>query len=389
MKLALTRIAFTFVALCAAGPSFAAEPVRQDLFTAGENGYAMYRIPGILVTAKGSILVYCEARRAGGDWGDIDLLMRRSTDGGKTFSAPAPIGSRPKDAARNPAAVARKQGKEGAITMNNPVMFAAKDGAVHLLYCIEYGRVFYCRSDDDGQTFGASTEITSVFDKLRSEYDWKVIATGPGHGIQLSTGRLLVPVWLSLGTEGNAHKPSRVTTVYSDDAGKTWHAGALVTAAKDPVAPDASETNAVELSDGRVMLNLRHTGATHFRAVTTGPDGAGNWSPLKHDNALPEPICFASLQRYGGGKAGSGKNIILFSNPHNPTDRKRHNLAIKLSEDDGKTWPVMKVLEPGLAAYSDLAVGADGKIHCFFERGVDGKSYARLTLATLDLEWLK
>lgn len=380
-------IATLVVAVVAALPSFAAEPVRQDLFTAGEGGYVMYRIPGIVVTAKGTILVYCEARKKGSDWGEIDLLYRRSTDGGKTWSDPAPLGKRPADAARNPAAVARKQGVDGAITMNNPVMIAGKAGEVHLLYCIEYGRCFYARSDDDGKTFGPSTEITSAFDKLKSEYDWKVMATGPGHGIELSTGRLLVPVWLSLGTEGNAHRPSRVTTVYSDDNGKTWSAGSLVPA--DPAVINPSETNAVELSDGRVMLNLRHEGPARLRAVTISPDGAAGWSKLGLHENLPEPVCFASLERYSGGKGSDGKNIILFSNPHNSTDRKRQNLSIKLSEDDGKTWPTMKVLEPGLSAYSDLAVGPDGRIHCFFERGVDGKAYSRLTLATFDLDWLK
>lgn len=363
----------------------AGEPARQDLWTAGEAGYAIYRIPGLVCTSKGTLLAYCEARKTGSDWGDIDLMVRRSTDGGKTWSPSKPLGERPANAQRNPAAVARRQGKDGAITMNNPVMIASRDGAVHLLYCIEYGRAFYSRSTDDGQTFAAPTEITAAFEPLRTEYDWKVLATGPGHGIELSTGRLLVPVWLSLGTEGNAHKPSRVTTVYSDDQGKTWKAGAILP--KDAQVVDPSETNAIELSDGRVMLNLRHTGAKHFRAVTTSADGGGNWSPFRLDDALPEPICFASLQRFSGGKGTSDKSLILFSNPHNPTDRARKNLVVKLSEDDGKTWSRQFTIEPGFAAYSDLAVGPDGTIFCLFESaGQKGKGYGALTLTTFKLE---
>jgi len=381
------RIGFAWIVLLIAGFSFSAEPQRQDLFVAGEGGYVQYRIPGIIATGKGTLLAYCEARKAASDWGHIDILVRRSTDGGKTWSEAKKLVDRPADARRSEAAIARKQGKEGEITLNNPVMIADKSGAVHLVYCVEYGRCFYARSDDDGQTFSAPTEITSAFEKIRPQYAWKVLATGPGHGIQLSTGRLLIPVWLSLGTEGNGHRPSCVSTLYSDDAGKTWQVGQIV--CNDPKPKNPSETVAVELSDGSVMLNIRHEGPAKFRGVTTSPDGSKDWTPLRFDEALPEPVCFGTLHRFSGGKSGQGKNLILFANPHNPTDRKRQNLSIKLSEDDGKTWTVNKVLEPGLSAYSDLTVGPDGKIHCFFERGVDGKAYARLTLATFTIDWLQ
>src|SRR2546429_160136 len=85
-------------------------------------------------------------------------------------------------------------------------------------------------------------------------YGWRLGATGPGHGIQLSSGRLLVPVWLALGTAGNGHGPSVNATVYSDDHGATWHRGEIAVP-DTPEFPSANETAAVQLADGRVMLN--------------------------------------------------------------------------------------------------------------------------------------
>jgi sialidase-1 len=372
-------------------PALAGEPDRQDLFIAGEGGYAIYRIPGLVVTVKGSLLAYCEARKTPGDWGHIDLLFRRSADGGKTWDAPRPVASRPADAKRNPAAIARKQGKEGEITLNNLVLIPDRAGPVHMLYCVEYGRCFYARSGDDGLTFGPPTEITATFDKFRPEYDWKVLATGPGHGIELSNGRLLVPVWLSLATESNGHRPSCVSTVYSDDGGKTWRHGEIV--ANNPKPKNPSETAAVELADGSVMLNIRHEGNERLRAVAVSPDGATKWSAPRFDPALPEPVCFASIVRYSKVAAdGSGANCILFANPHNPASRERKNLTIKLSEDEGKTWPVARTLDPRISGYSDLAVGPDKTIYCLFERGgLNGKASqtAALTLATFDIGWVK
>ncbi|MGB7158758.1 MAG: sialidase family protein [Tepidisphaeraceae bacterium] len=360
--------------------SASAEPMLEttDLFEAVQDGYKIFRIPGIIVTPKGTLIAYCEARRSGSDWGEIDILLRRSTDGGRTWSPPARVAEMPADAVRN-AYAPKKVPSDRAITLDNPVAIADRSGAVHLLYCVEYARCFYRRSDDDGVTFGPPVEITNAFEPLRAAHDWKVIATGPGHGIQLKSGRLLVPVWISLGTL-NGHGESRVATIYSDDEGKTWKAGEVLPVQDKFESPN--ETAAAELSDGRVMLNVRHIGKPPlFRGITTSPTGIGEWSAVRFDEALPEPICMASLLSLGGRR-------LLFSNPHNATNRDRKNLTIKLSEDDGATWPIARTLEPGPSAYSDLAIGADGTIYCFFERGEKGP-YERLTLARFNVEWLK
>jgi sialidase-1 len=270
---------------------------------------------------------------------------------------------------------------DGEITVNNPVAIVDRPGGtVHFLYCVEYGRCFYTRSDDEGATFARPVEITAALEPLRKQYDWKVLATGPGHGIQLKNGRLVVPVWLSTGTGGHAHRPSCVTTIVSDDHGKTWTAGAIVV--NDPRLANPSESAVVELSDGRVMLNIRHESKPHFRAVSISPDGAADWSAPRLDDALPEPICMASLVRLPGTKSR-----ILFSNPNNPIGRERKNVSVRLSYDDGKTWPVTKSLEPGPRGYSDLAVGPDGTIYCFYERGKTSPARA-LCLARFNLEWL-
>lgn len=387
------------------GTSHAGEPLleKQPLFVAGTDGYALYRIPGIVVTAKGTVLAYCEARRTGkSDWDTIDLFLRRSTDGGRTWSPARRIADVPGPKAKNPVALAQKLANPDDVTYNNPVAIASRDGTVHFLFCLEYARCFYQRSDDDGQNWTPPVEITTAFEPFRREYDWKVLATGPGHGIELRSGRLIVPVWISLGTGGHAHRPSVAATIFSDDRGRTWQRGEIAL----PDTPEwiiPNETVAVELADGRVMLNARSESKAHRRLVTTGPDGATGWMTPRFDDALLEPICMASLVRVS--TAPGDKNRLLFSNPHNLAradgqevpgkSRDRKNLSLKLSYDEGQTWAVNKVLEPGYSAYSDLAVLPDGTLLCFYEHGrrddalkKKATSYAGLTLARFNLEWL-
>jgi sialidase-1 len=375
--------------LLAASPH--AEAVtRVDVFKAGEGGYEQYRIPGLIVTPKGALLAYCEARaKPLSDWGRIDLLYRRSTDLGRTWDAPRPLARPPGDAKKNAVAIERKVGNPDGITMNNPVAISdGKANLVHVLYCVEYARCFYTRSTDDGVTFSQPVEITPTFEKFRDRHPWRVIATGPGHGIKLRTGRIVVPVWLSLGTGKNGHGASVVATVYSDDSGKTWHAGDI--AADGTFLGSPNETAAAELSDGRVMLNIRHGGVegdpgpngTTWRGVVVGPDGATGWSKPRIDKSLPEPVCMGSVLSF----AHRGARRLMFVNPANGEDRKRRNLTLRASDDDGGTWRVAEVIVPGTAGYADLAAGPDGSVYCLYERGkgVEALTFVRLNLASED-----
>ncbi len=386
-----------FVLLCAAIAS-ADEPLleKQELFVAGEGGYPSYRIPALVVTPEGSLLAACEARKTRGDWSPIDIIFVRSDDDGKTWSEPRGLGKLPGEERQNPAA--RRPAKATGITNNNPLWIAdQKTGAVHLLVCQEYMRCFYSRSDDDGKTFSRPVEITSAFESFRKVYDWKVLATGPGHGVQLPSGRLVVPVWLSTASGPSAHRPSVITTIYSDDHGGTWQSGEIVATETDPLA-NPSESVAVVLADGRVLLNMRSEAHAHRRAIATSPDGATKWTRPAFDNELVEPICMASLCRYSmPGKNTRGR--ILFSNPANLArkdgkekpgmSRDRKNLTVRLSYDECDSWPVAKTLEAGPSGYSDLAVGKAGAVYCLYEHTLREEAPGpSIFLAKFNLAWL-
>lgn len=370
---------------------------KQDLFKVGDLGYKVFHIPGIVVTAKGTVLAWCEARKNGSDWDQIDILLRRSTDDGLTWSEAKSIAKVDGPKTKNPFALLVKNTDPNTVTYNNPVLIADRDGTVHMVFCLEYMRAFYQRSTDDGLTWTRPTEITATFEAFRKDYDWKVLATGPNHSIQLQNGRLIVPVWLSTGTGGNAHRPSVTATIYSDDQGQTWKAGEIaVPCTEEWINPN--ETVAVELADGSVMLNVRSESKAHRRLVTVSPDGATKWSTPRFDEALLEPICMGAIVRYSTAATGR-KNRLLFTNPHNLTkakgkeepgkSRDRKNLSVKLSYDEGQTWPVSKAIEPSWSAYSDIAVTPQGSILSFYGTG-EKSSFAgdRLTLARYNLEWL-
>lgn len=371
-----------------------------DLFQAGTDGYALYRIPGIVTTKQGTLLAYCEARRTGkSDWDAIDILLRRSVDGGKTWDAPRKLSDVPGTKTKNPVALAQKLAGSDDITYNNPLAIVDDQGTIHLLFCLEYMRCFIIQSRDDGKTWSPPREITQAFAAYRPDYAWQVLATGPGHGIQLASGRLLVPVWLSLGTGGHAHRPSVISTIYSDDAGQSWRAGQIAVPNNDTII-NPSESAVVQLADGRVMLNARSESLPNRRLATISPDGIGDWSTPQFVDDLNEPICMASLVRWTS--ADKSQSRLLFCNPNNlekatgatqpGKGRDRKNLSLRTSADDGKSWSPAKTLEAGFSGYSDLAVLPDGTIVCFYERGsVDSKSSTktgRLTIARIAPKWL-
>ena len=371
-----------------------------DLFKSGDGGYYQFHTPGVLVTTKGTVLAWADARKNTNvphpDWGAIDIVLRRSTDDGKTWSAPRKVADVPGVKTKNPVSLRLKEVNTNDVTYSNPVLIADRDGTVHMVFCLEYMRCFYQCSADDGLTWSTPAEISGALEKFRPNYDWKVMATGPNHSIQLRHGRLIVPVWLSTAKGSNAHHPSVAATIYSDDHGKTWQAGEIAVPSSQECV-DPSETVAVELADGRVMLNVRNESRAHRRLVTVSKDGATGWSTPRFDDALREPICMGAIVRYSTATSG-GKNRILFSNPDNlawengkgaPLWRDRKNMSVKLSYDEGQTWPISKVLDAGWSAYSDLGVSHKGTIVCFYGRS-SKKDYAgdRLTLARFNLEWL-
>jgi len=375
-----------------------AEPThrRTVLFEAGQQGYFTYRIASMVATKPGSLLAFAAARKGqGGDWDPINIVQRRSTDAGRTW-APLRVvvadGDRPCD---------------NATPITDYVT-----GEVHLLYQIDYARCYYTKSDDDGLTWSPPVEITATLDTFKTVYPWVVLAPGPGHGIQLANGRLVVPFWLSDGSSNpnakrRSHRPSIVVSVYSDDHGRTWKAGEVAVPDND-ITVIPNETSVVQLADGRVLFNSRNESLNYRRLFTTSTDGAGGWSkPYFHD-AFFEPICFGSMVRHSQQPAQS-RNRILFCNPdsrHDPwiaakastprsaRNRHRTNLTLRMSYDEGHTWPVAKVIDPGIAGYSDLAVTPDGLIHVLYEGGtIPGHNDSHfknqaMSVVSLNLEWL-
>lgn len=354
----------TLALLLVAPPAAAAEPVQAPVFVAGEGGYHTYRIPSVIATAKGTLLAFCEGRKAGrGDAGDIDLVLKRSTDGGKTWGPLQVVW----DDAGN--------------TCGNPCpVVDAKTGTVWLLLTHNLGRdteamlvggksagtrtVWISRSDDDGATWTKPAEITRDVKKP----GWTWYATGPGVGIQLRSGRLLIPC--DSKSDGGKVRESHV--IVSDDGGRSWKLGGVV-------GPQCNECQAVELADGSVMLNMRTYRANNRRLVAISTDGGESFTKPVEDPALVEPVCQASILRLPG--AGGG---ILFSNP---ASTKREKMTVRLSRDEGKTWPHAAVLHAGPAAYSCLVVLPDGGIGCLYERG-DKTPYDTITFARFGREWV-
>ncbi len=366
------RLLSLFVLSLLSSFALAAEPKLEtsDVFPPSMNGIARYRIPGMVVSMKGTVLAYCEARKNNSsDWGEIEIHLRRSMDGGRTWLPSQHIAHHAERIEGNPR---KAEGGEREQTVNNPVAIVDRQlGNIEFLYCINYARCFSMRSTDDGVTWSKPVEITTSFEPFRRKVEWKVIATGPGHGLQIKSGRLVVPIWLAFGNVGD-HKPSASGTIYSDDHGKTWQAGEIAFPDEEEFG-DPNETMITELSDGRVMLVARSVSTVNRKLISYSRDGATGWSrPFFHEQ-LWEPVCMASIVSHP-----SKPGTLIFSNPHSldldkngkekPAGRgKRKNLSIKLSYDDGKTWPVNKTLDAGPSAYSDLAVLPDGSVLCLYE----------------------
>ncbi len=348
------------------GAAVQQQPMVEEtvVFKAGEGGYHTYRIPSLIVTQKGTILAFCEGRKRGAsDTGDIDLLLRRSSDGGKTWDAPQVVWDDGANTCGNPCPVVDR--KTGTIWLLLTHNLGADTEAKIVARTAKGSRtVWVTKSTDDGATWEKPTEIT----KDVKEPGWTWYATGPGVGIQLASGRLLIPC----DNKTDAGKLWQSHVIFSDDGGKSWKIGGVV-------GPKCNESQAVELSDGRVMLNMRSYQANNRRFVALSKDGGETFTRPVEDAALIEPVCQGSVIADPVTKGG-----LFFSNP---ASTKREKMTVRYSADDGRTWTKSRELYAGPSAYSCLTVLPDGRVGCLYERGAKG-SYETIVLAKFPREWV-
>jgi len=233
--------------------------------------------------------------------------------------------------------------------------------------------VWVLTSGDDGETWSTPVEITASV----KQAGWTWYATGPGVGIQTRSGRLVVPANHAEKDADTGTGVHRSHLVYSDDGGRHWTIGASADAG-------TNESQVVELSDGRLMLNMRNhpPKAENFRMVAISRDGGRTLAAAAADAALVEPPAQASVIALPGSGAERGRLVFA-----NPASTKRERMTVRISNDDGATWPIARVLHDGPAAYSSLTALPDGAVGLLFERG-DRSPYERITFARLTRPWL-
>ncbi|WP_442484433.1 sialidase family protein [Aeoliella sp. SH292] len=342
---------------------------QQDLFVSGQGGYATYRIPSLITTNDGTLLAFCEGRRNGrADSGDIDLLVRRSTDGGTKWSDATVVWDEGPNTCGNPCPVV--DASTGTIWMAmtwNSGNLTEKD--IKPGFGVDSRRVFIASSNDDGVTWSEPREITSEV----KQKEWTWYATGPGAGIQIQhgahRGRMVFACDHKVPNEAPNDWFSHV--IYSDDHGATWKRGGSSPGGQE------NECEVVELSDGQLMLNMRNKErSSDHRQVAFSNDGGATWENQHSDPVLVEPVCQASIRRIAWPANGE-PGMLCFSNPADK--EKRRNMTVRTSLDDGKTWPYVLPIYQESSAYSSLAKLPDGTVGCLYE----ADDYGRIVLARI------
>lgn len=348
-----------------------AEPIQVDLFTGGEHGVFNYRIPALTVTSKGTLLAVCDARvdRRGDLPNNIDLIMRRSTDNGQSWSKPAII--------------LDYLSPQGG---GDPCLLTDREtGRVWLFFVYSSGRIginqsrpgfdpdstqqlMNIYSDDEGQSWSEPSNITRIL----KDSSWAGVFFASGHGLQTQDGTLMLT--LMVREKFGTNKEDHAYVAFSRDHGQTWEVSG-------PSGKWVGESKVVELENEDIMINMRSKHGLGSRAVSISKDKGRHWSALYHDTTLVEPACNASIISADLGQ----KNYLLFSNPAH--SEKRQNMAVRYSADQGQSWSNPAVIYPGPAAYSSMSLLPDGSIGLLYERGEE-RADERITFARFSKEWL-
>ncbi|MBC9716187.1 exo-alpha-sialidase [Streptomyces sp. TRM66268-LWL] len=358
------------------GPAAAAAPCTGSVpYTSGEGGYATYRIPAVVETRAGTLLAFAEGRVGGaGDTGNIDVVVKRSRDGGCTWSDLSVVAAGGGDTRGNPAPVVDpRTGRIVLLTSYNSGKVTEAQIMRGEATPEQSRRVFVQTSRDDGRTFSTPRDITGA----TKHADWRWYATGPGHAVALTrgpyAGRLVVPSNHSVAPPagsadtGAEAKYYGAHALYSDDGGQTWRIG-FVDDSYDGV-DNSNESLAAELPDGRLYFSSRDQNGTSVgnRLDSYSRDGGRTLTrPYAVQPTLNDvPVVQASVLQLAGKGAP-----LLFSGPSVPTARQA--MAVWASGDRGATFTKVLTLSQDRAAYSDLVQVDERTVGLLYETGVAG-----------------
>lgn len=360
----------------AAEPFAEAEIFRTIVRKAGDDGVKSYRIPGLATSKTGTLLAVFDLRHkhAGDLPADVDVGLARSEDDGTTWSKTQVILDFD---ASEPGSAGNGVGDPSILVdPNTGHIFVAAlwsrgrrawAGSGPGLTPEETGQFILTKSEDDGRTWSPPLNITAQVKNPA----WRLCFQGPGAGIATRDGTLIFPAQFK-GADDVPH----ACFICSGDGGKTWK----ISSPAVPVNPPTSEAQIAETSDGGLLLSMRNEARTGKR-LWARFDGSGEWPAGKWSEPwqdLPDPTCMASLIRHPRG-------LLLFANPADP--KRRTNLTVRASRDDGKTWNAGRLLDARPAAYSCLAILKDGRVGILYEVEVLGSgstlSFARIEVISL------
>lgn len=347
-------------------PAVAEQLEHRLLFDSGRDGYPRYRIPSLIVAPSGDLLAICEGRKDGGGLtGNIDIVMRRSRDNGVTWEPLEVVADGGEHTLGNPCAVVDQSTKTIWLAFTRS---HGKDLESEIVAGTsrERTRVLVTKSLNSGKDWSVPVDISAT----ARHASWTWYGTGPGTGVQLKSGRLVTPAYHAEAKTG----VYRSHMVISDDHGRTWKHG-------DAVGEYCGECHVIEKRNGDLVLNARTNRGRERRTTAVSRDGGETWSKATFDEALYDPHCEACVLRLPGPESESPR--WLFCHPAGPG---RRDLTVRLSRDEGRTWPVARRLRSGDSQYSSLARLPDGNIGCLYDCWVDGNY--RLFFVRFSESWL-
>ena len=365
-------------------------PPQLLLFNSGQEGYPRYRIPTVIVAPNNDVLAFAEGRVAGGGFsGDIDLVMKRSTDSGKTWGPVRKIADDGPHTFGYPTPVVDRQTKTIWLLFTRS-RGDDKEKNIVSGTSLERTRVFVMASRDNGHTWSPPRDLSAT--TRRAEWTW--YGLGSGIGLQLRNGRLIIPAYHNI--ERSKDFSSHV--IYSDDRGETWALGG-------DVGGQTGECQIAERRDGTLYLNARNQNGQNWhiqplgtnaipvgpqynqRLISLSPDSGKTWSRATTDPQLFEPICQGFVYSWPpenpDTKSTTDSPLWMFCNPASP---KRRDLTIRVSRDEGRTWPIACRIYDRAAEYSCLTRLPDGHLGCLYERWEDKN--IRIYWVRVPLPWL-